>query len=133
MVIMKWIILEEYAKKYKTSLSLLKSKIRLGQVEYILTGGRYKLKDLPLYENSSLSSAPLPKNMMLEDLNSKIKDLTALVNKKTKEMNQLKANYEDLKNLSQFLEKENHELKDLLANVKKMEAFLKAKEPPAPL
>ena len=56
---MKWITLEQYADRYKISLSLLKRKLQSNQLEYIFSAGRYKVKDRPLYEQSSFGEEDL--------------------------------------------------------------------------
>ena len=70
-----------------------------------------------------------------EEMTNKIKDLTLQLEKKTKELEQIKAHYEDLKNLSQWLEEENKGLRDLIANFQRMDEWIRSSPAvdPAPL
>lgn len=120
---MEWITLREYSRRYKISVSILENKIRLGQIEYIFTAGVYKLRNLPLFEQSSFKE-----KVFFEDMENKIKKLKTLLDVKNKELSKLKASYEDLKNLASWLEKDNQRLKDLIVDFRKLDQWLRETE-----
>ena len=125
---MKWITLYEYSKKYAISLSALKNKIHLNQIEYIFTSGHYKLKDAPVYEQSAFKVNTKPQ-VFLDNLEEKVKEYALLLNEKNKELQKLKADYDDLKNLVQWLEKDNQQMREIITSVERMEAWLNKSHP----
>ena len=121
---MKWLTIEEYAQRYNISLSLLRRKLESNQIEYIFSAGRYKVKDRPLYDQDPWAGIKAPMNP--EEMTNKIKDLTLLLEKKTKQLELIKAHYEDLKNLTQWLEEENKSLRDLISNFQRMDEWIRS-------
>ena len=125
---MEWITLYEYSKKYAISMSALKNKIRLNQIEYIFTSGHYKLKNVPIYEQSVFKVSSKPQ-VFLDDLEDKVKEYTLRLNEKNEELQKLKADYDDLKNLIQWLEKDNQQMREIITSVERMEAWLNKSHP----
>lgn len=119
---MKWVTIEDYADRYKVSLSSLKKKIANGSIEYQLASTKYFIKDQPLPEQN-----PFNKNQdsPLMNLEEKHKELTAAFNNKKNELQSLRAEYEDLKNLVQWLEKDNKEMRYVLNSLHRMDKWMK--------
>ena len=119
---MDWLTLNEYSKRYQISLAALENKIRLGQIEYIFTGGAYRVKDKPLFEISPFASSKPEEGE--DHLRDRVKQLKKLLIKKDQELKTLKASYEDAVHLIQWLEKDNQEMKRLFLDVRRLEQWL---------
>lgn len=118
---MKWITLEEYADRYKVSLSSLKTRIESGSIEYQLSSTKYFIKDQVLPEQNTVKKQDPP----LMNLEEKHKELISAFNKKKEELQSLHAEYEDLKNLVQWLEKENKEMRYVLNSLHRIDKWMK--------
>ena len=125
---MKWLSLVEYSYKYKVSVDALRKKIRLNQIEYMFVDHEYKVPDKTFFEHYPSHSDEEIKTKLI-DYENKSKDLMLKLAKKDQDISQLKADYEDLKNLMQFLERENQELKDILCGIKKIEDWVSENNP----
>ena len=126
---MKWITIEEYAFRYKVSLSSLKKKIESGHIEYQLSSSKYLVKDRPLPEQNPFDKDTL--NSPIMNLEEKNKELLSTLNKKNQELMKLHADYEDLKNLVQWLEKDNKEMRYILNSLHRIDKWMKDPETPA--
>lgn len=93
-----WLTLQEYSNKQGVSISTLRRKIKAGEMEFNLKKGRYLLK-APLEESKESFS--------IEELKSHYENLLA---KKSKDIQKLKDNCEDLLQLVDLLEKEKENL-----------------------
>lgn len=126
---MKWITIEEYAQHYKVSLSSLREKIESGKIEYQLSSAKYFIKDHPLSDQNPFETEVLDAPVM--NLEEKNKELTSTLNRKHQELIQLRAEYEDLKNLIQWLEKDNKEMRYILNSLHRIDKWMKDPESPA--
>ena len=120
---MKWITLEEYAQRYKVSLSSLKKKIKSGHIEHQLSSAKYFIKDQPLPTSDFFEKEILDSSFM--KLEEKHQELMDALNKKNQEFLKLRAEYEDLKNLIQWLEKENKEMREVLNSLHRIDKWMK--------
>ena len=118
---MKWVAIEEYADRYKVSLSSLKKRIESGSIEYHLSSTKYFIKDQILPEQNTFKNQDSP----LMNLDEKYQELISAFNKKKEELRCLQAEYEDLKNLVQWLEKENKEMRYVLNSLHRIDKWMK--------
>ena len=124
---MKWLSLIEYSHKYKVSVDALRKKIRLNQIEYMFVDHEYKVPDKTFFEHYCSDEEEIKTKLM--DYENKTKELMLKMVKKDQIISNLRADYEDLKNLVQFLESQNQELKDILCGVKKVEDWVNEHNP----
>ena len=117
----KWVTLEEYADRYKVSLSSLKNKIADGSIEYQLSSAKYFIKDQVPPEQNTFKKQEPP----LMNLEEKHQELISTFNKQKEELRSLHAEYEDLKNLVQWLEKENKEMRYVLNSLHRIDKWMK--------
>ncbi len=122
----RWIHLEEYADRYKISLSFLQKKVADGEIECKISSEKYLIKDQPLLEKNLSDTEIL--NSLPTNLEEKHKELTAALKQKNQEWVKLKAEYEDLKNLVQWLEKDNKEMRYVLNSLHRMDKWMRDTE-----
>lgn len=120
---MKWITIEEYAYRYKVSLSSLRKKIESGQIEYQISSSKYLVKDQILLEQNLFDKEILDSPIL--NLEEKNKELASSLDKKNQELKTLQAEYEDLKNLVQWLEKDNQEMRYILNSLHRIDKWMK--------
>ena len=126
---MKWINIEEYAHRYKVSLSSLQKQIQSGKIEYQLSSAKYFIKDQPLSAQDAFDKEN--SDFPIMNLEEKNKQLTSSLNKKNHELMKLRAEYEDLKNLVEWLEKDNKEMSYILNSLHRIDKWMKDSSPSA--
>lgn len=127
MTVNNWLPLNEYANKYKVSISTLRRRIKAKEVKYLFREGKYFIMDngsashLSVEHRPSLNSdfQPLPSDQepLLNAANRLLQELkkayTQILDEKDHQIRQLKAEAADLKTLVQLLEMENEKLKKI--------------------
>ena len=139
-----WLILTDYAAKYRVSVSTLRRKIKNSEVRFRFEHGKYFVPDVPLEQLNEENSPPAPSPAaarVAPELGIEIKNSDEpVLNSATKVLNEIKKAYaqvlsekesqiislreevSDLKTLIKVLESENTRLSQLLG-----------REPNAPL
>ena len=118
----KFIPLNEYTHKYKVSMDELRRKIKLKQVEFVFSNNDYLVKDEPLEDHYFVEYQGKQKTLV--DQEERLKKLSVELKRKTEELNKLKSEQEDLKQLCQFLEKENKQMRDIIVGVQKIDEWI---------
>ncbi len=121
---MAWIELSKYSSKYKISVSALREKIHLNQIDFVFHLGKYKIRDEPLDKMFSFVE-DLKGREDLTQIDQKIRNLVFQLQKKKKDFEDLKNQYDDLKNLCYWLEEENKKMRHIINGVNRIDSFLK--------
>lgn len=127
MTMNNWLPLNEYANKYKVSISTLRRRIKAKEVKYLFREGKYFIMDngsashLSVEHRPSLNSDIHPSTIdhepLLNAANRLVQELkkayTQILDEKENQINFLKTEVADLKTLVRLLETENEKLKKL--------------------
>lgn len=122
-----WLPLNEYANKYKVSISTLRRRIKAKEVKYLFREGKYFIMDngsashLSVEHRPSLNSdfhpLTIDQEPLLNAANRLVQELkqayTLILDEKDQQIIHLKTEMADLKTLVRLLELENEKLKKL--------------------
>lgn len=127
-----WLILTDYAAKYRVSVSTLRRKIKNSELRFRFEGGKYYLPDTPIDEIVEELKPQAPAVEIAPELKMDLKSDEPVLNSATKVLNEIKKAYSqvlaekeeqivnlkeevsDLKTMIKYLESENGRLNQLL-------------------
>lgn len=133
-----WLILTDYASKYKVSVSTLRRRIKAGQIAFKFEDGKYLLHDeAPGAEPARAHELPAPSTPQSLAAEGKLKELgesgeepilstatrllnelkraySSILQEKEEQMIQLKEEVSDLKTLVRVLESDNDRMRSIL-------------------
>lgn len=101
-----WLILTDYASKYRVSISTLRRRIKAGLIEHRLENGRYLLPDEEIPMGGSAEG-----DLVFEAHELK-QAFTSILKEKDDIILKLRAEISDLKTLVQVLESDNDRLRN---------------------
>ena len=127
-----WLLLTDYASKYRISVSTLRRRIKSDQIKYRLDHGRYLLLDeSPAHGDAVETPATNPTETKIKELSEKSSEepilssatrllnelkraYTSVLHEKEEQLIQLKEEVSDLKTLVRVLESDNDRMRRFL-------------------